>query len=78
MQEGVRDKGVEEAWKVVAWMIWIPLVIVPFWRMYDRAGVNKWWLLAIIFPALGYFVVFLVLAVSRWPNSPEEVGDGSV
>jgi hypothetical protein len=44
------------------------LVILPLWRIYDRAGINPLWALLVFLPVVGLFLPLLVLAFARWPK----------
>ncbi|BDE70913.1 hypothetical protein [Delftia lacustris] len=46
------------------------LMVVPAWRILQRAGHNGAWALLMLVPVLG-FVVLWVLAFSRWPNDKD-------
>jgi hypothetical protein len=54
------------------------ILAIPFWKMYDKTGVNKGWLIVILVPVIGYFVVWLVLAVSAWPNLKRGTSNGDI
>lgn len=46
------------------------LMVVPAWRILQRAGHNGAWALLMLVPVLG-FVVLWVLAFSKWPNDKD-------
>lgn len=46
------------------------LLVVPAWRILQRAGHSGAWALLMLVPVLG-FVVLWVLAFSKWPNDKD-------
>ncbi|MDR0225684.1 MAG: DUF805 domain-containing protein [Burkholderiaceae bacterium] len=46
------------------------LMVVPAWRILQRAGHSGAWALLMLVPVLG-FVVLWVLAFSKWPNDKD-------
>ncbi|MBS0521167.1 MAG: hypothetical protein JSR90_20870 [Proteobacteria bacterium] len=44
------------------------LLIVPTWRICDRAGFSGAWSLLHLVPVIGSFVVMAILAFGDWPN----------
>jgi len=59
-------------------LIGAALLIIPFWKIYDKTGVDKVWLLALLVPVPGYFLVWLALAASAWPNARQEDDHGNI
>lgn len=51
---------------IVAWLIAGLLFAVPFFRMFNRAGMNAWLALLSFVPFLGLFLCWLILAVGQW------------
>jgi len=49
----------------------VVIIGVPFWKMYDKTGVNKGWLITLLVPFAGYALLLLVLAISKWPHAKE-------
>ena len=45
------------------------LLIVPLWRIFQRAGLAAPLALFVFVPLLGPFIVAAILAFSRWPNT---------
>jgi hypothetical protein len=43
------------------------LLIIPLWRIFQRAGLMPALALLVFVPFLGPFVVLAILAFSRWP-----------
>ena len=54
---------------IVGFVVGLMVFGVPFWKMYGKAGVNKAWVTLLLVPVVGYFGLWLVLAVSKWPNA---------
>lgn len=59
-------------WLIVALMVapLLALMIVPAWRILQRAGFSGAWSLLMLVPLVG-FVVLWVLAFVKWPNDSE-------
>lgn len=49
------------------WFIISLLVVVPLWRIYQRAGLNPALSLLVLIPWVGGLVVLAMLAFSSWP-----------
>lgn len=49
------------------------LLIVPLWRIFERAGFTPMLSLFVFVPFLGPFIVAAILAFARWPNGDETV-----
>lgn len=47
-------------------LIGAALVVVPFWKIYSKAGFSKWLSLLMIFPLINLIVLYVV-AFSSWP-----------
>ena len=45
------------------------VLIVPMWRIFDRAGLNPYLSLILFVPFFGLVIVLLILAFTRWPNT---------
>ena len=65
------------SFSVIHWLIALlviapvaALMVVPAWRILQRAGHNGAWALLMLVPVLG-FVVLWVLAFSKWPNDKD-------
>lgn len=48
------------------WAIGIAIVIIPFWKIYEKAGFSKWLSLLMIVPVVNLIVLYVV-AFSTWP-----------
>jgi hypothetical protein len=42
------------------------LLIIPFWRLFSKAGFSGWWSLLMIVPVANLIALY-VLAFSNWP-----------
>ncbi len=42
------------------------LFLYPTWRIYDRVGLDKKFLLTLLIPYIGFFVCAAILAYSKW------------
>ena len=45
------------------------VLIVPMWRIFDRAGLNPYLSLILFVPFFGLLIVLLMLAFTGWPNT---------
>jgi hypothetical protein len=50
------------------------LVVVPLWRIFQRAGFHPAWALAVFAPFVGGLIPFLVLAFAPWPALERRAG----
>lgn len=48
------------------WVVGIVIVIIPFWKIYAKAGFSKWLSLLMIVPLVNLIVLYVV-AFSTWP-----------
>ncbi len=42
------------------------VIVLPFWRIFPKAGFSRWWSLAMVVPILN-FVLLFSLAFREWP-----------
>jgi hypothetical protein len=42
------------------------LVILPYWKIFSKAGFSGWWSLTLIVPILNFIMLFY-LAFAEWP-----------
>jgi hypothetical protein len=50
-------------------ILMIPVVIVPYWKIFSRAGFSGWLSLVMLIP-LANLVVLYVVAFSEWKTLP--------
>lgn len=48
------------------WVIGVVIVIIPFWKIYAKAGFSKWLSLLMVVPIVNLIVLYVV-AFSAWP-----------
>ena len=48
------------------------LLVLPFWKMFSKAGFSGWWSLLIPFPPINIFVIYY-FAFAKWPITKESV-----
>jgi hypothetical protein len=53
------------------------LVIVPCWKIFQRAGLNPAMALFIFLPVLGWWIAGVILAYSSWPALDAPGGGGT-
>ena len=46
------------------------IFVLPFWKIFTKAGFPGWWSLSMLIPLLGIFVLFY-LAFAEWPIQRE-------
>jgi len=42
------------------------VLIIPFWRLFSKAGYSGWWSLLMVIPLVNLITLY-VLAFSNWP-----------
>lgn len=42
------------------------ILIIPFWRLFSKAGYSGWWSLLMLIPLVNLIALY-VLAFSNWP-----------
>lgn len=47
-------------------LIWVAVIIVPFWRLWDRTGHSGWMSLLMLLPIVNLIMLY-VLAFKAWP-----------
>ena len=52
--------------ELLFFVIGIAIVIIPFWKIYAKAGFSKWLSLLMIVPLVNLIVLYVV-AFSTWP-----------
>ena len=53
-------------WDVAPVLILIVLVIIPYWKLWQRTGHSGWWALLMLVP-LANLISLWVLAFKEWP-----------
>ncbi len=52
-----------------------PLIIIPFWQLFSKAGYSGWWSFLMVLPLINLIALW-VLAFSQWPalrNKPAQI-----
>lgn len=49
-------------------------LLLPFWKIYSRAGLNPYLSLTVLIPFFGFIIAGLILAVSDWEIKPLNKG----
>lgn len=52
--------------QLIFFLIGVAIVIIPFWKIYSKAGFSKWLSLLMIVPLINLIVLYVV-AFSSWP-----------
>lgn len=52
--------------QLLIFVITVAIVIIPFWKIYAKAGFSKWLSLLMIVPLVNLIVLYVV-AFSTWP-----------
>ena len=42
------------------------LLVLPFWKIFSKAGFSGWWSLSIFLPIINILAIY-ILAFSKWP-----------
>ena len=51
------------------------IVLIPMWRLLVRLGLSRLWLLLLLIPLFGIFILIWVIAFRRWPARSGTVED---
>lgn len=54
-------------WHWIVMLFWVPVVVVPCWRIVSKAGYAGGWSLVMLVPMLNLIMLW-VFAFTRWPN----------
>lgn len=72
-QDAVSPDGVPLV-EALPLLLFYAVTIPPFWMLFRRVGLSRWWVLIVVVPpVLGYWLGFVVLAYRRWPNFDRKV-----
>ncbi len=52
---------------LVVWLIFAAIIVLPFWKIYEKAGFSKWLSLLMIVPLVNLALLYFV-AFARWPR----------
>lgn len=55
------------AWQLIIFVIYVAVILFPFWKITAKAGYNGWLSLLMIFP-LANLIYLYFLAFSDWPS----------
>lgn len=50
-------------------LLWVAVIVVPFWKLWDRTGHSGWLSLLMVIPLVN-IVALYVLAFKEWPAVP--------
>ena len=60
--------------RIVAGLIFVfvmlPVVVIPYWKIFSKAGFSGWLSLLILFPLVNLIVLYIV-AFSEWKTVPK-------
>jgi hypothetical protein len=51
------------------WLIASAIFVIPFWRIFERAGIAGAWSLLWLLPGIGWVVVPALLGLRRWQQA---------
>jgi uncharacterized membrane protein YhaH (DUF805 family) len=54
---------------LIAVFVFLPILIIPYWRIFSKAGFSGWLSLLILFPLVNLIVLYVV-AFSEWKGRP--------
>jgi hypothetical protein len=60
----------------ILFLLCIPIYVVPYWKIFSKAGVSGWLPLLILVPLVN-LVVLYVVAFSEWKTKPKTYNVGS-
>ena len=47
-------------------LLWVAVIILPFWKIFSKAGFSGWLSLLLLVPVVNLIVLY-VIAFARWP-----------
>ncbi len=50
--------------------VMLPVVVIPYWKIFSKAGFSGWLSLLILFPFINLIVLYVV-AFSEWKTIPK-------
>ncbi len=53
--------------QLIFFLIGMAIIVIPFWKIYSKAGFSKWLSLLMIVPLINLIVLYVV-AFSAWPT----------
>ena len=53
-------------WEFIIIISILVLLVLPFWKIFSKAGYSSWWSLLILIPWFNLFVIYY-FAFSEWP-----------
>jgi hypothetical protein len=57
-------------WHWLIFILLLAVVVVPFWKIFPRAGMSRWWSLLMVVTPINLLLVW-VLAFKVWPTDRE-------
>ncbi len=58
--------GTQEILMILLFLGWWPLIVLPFWKIFSKAGFPGWISLLMVVPVLNVLALFY-LAYAEWP-----------
>jgi len=56
------------AGQLIFLLIWIAVIIVPFWKIFSKAGFSGWLSLLMLLPLVNLIMLYF-LAFAKWPST---------
>jgi len=57
----------EQMTPFIPYLLLVVLTAIPAWRLFERAGMSRWWTLMSVVP-LGMIIILWIVAYARWNN----------
>jgi len=54
-------------WQLIIMLIWVLVVVIPFWKITSKAGYSGWLSLLIIVPLVNVIYMYFI-AFAKWPS----------
>ena len=54
--------------RVICFVLYVGVFVIPFWRIFKKAGFSPWFSILMPIPLLNVVMCFF-LAFARWPNT---------
>lgn len=65
-KKGEFDMGIPGSLEITIMLVWAVIIIIPFWKIFSKAGYNGALSIPMVIPIVGIVLLFY-LAFSKWP-----------
>jgi len=54
-------------WQLIIMLVWVLVIVIPFWKITSKAGYSGWLSLLIIVPLVNVIYMYFI-AFAKWPS----------